>query len=411
MDSAGNGYISPYAIALGANNSYIGFLTSIPGLIASLFQLKTPKLMEKRSRKSIVTSNALFQALMWLPLVIISLLNFRFKYSLLVLLICYVILISFNAVISPSWASWMKDLVKEKSGKFFGKRNLINGFTGLIAMLIAGLMLDSFKRFNLVFIGFAILFITAFFARLASRHFLKMKYEPKLKLNKTYYFTFAQFVKKMPYNNFGRFVIFVALFQFAVNIASPFFTVYMLKELRFSYTVFTLITTVQALATLVAMPLWGRFSDKHGNICSLRITSMLIPLIPFLWLFSHNIYYLMAVQIFAGFFWAGFNLSASNFIYDAVTRERMGLCVAYSNIINNGGLFVGANLGGLLSTHITVGISSFFTLLILSGIARFIVPLFMLPKIKEVRKVQKFRIEEVIRQQIYNMIRNPRIYP
>ncbi len=394
MDSVGNGYISPYAIAIGANNSYIGFLASVPGLITSLFQLKTPKMMEKHSRKSIVTTFALFQALMWFPLVVISLINMRSKYALFLLLVFYVILVSFNAAIGPAWASWMKDLVKEKeSGKFFGRRNLITGFIGLIALLATGFILDWFKKANSVFIGFAILFGIAMIARLASRHFLTKKYEPKLRLDGDYYFTFWQFIKRMCYNNFGRFVIYIALFQFAVNIASPFFTVYMLKDLKFSYLLFTILTTAQSLAMLISMPLWGRFADKHGNRCTLKIAGIIIPFVPLLWLFSSNLYYLIAVQILSGLFWAAFNLSASNFIYDSVSRERMGLCVAYSNVLNTVGVFIGATLGGLLSTHIRTGINPFFALLILSTLFRFIVSFVMLPKIKEVREIKEFKIE------------------
>jgi MFS family permease len=325
----------------------------------------------------------------------------KFPYVLNFMLISYVTLISLNALIIPSWSSWMKDLVADnESGKFFGKRNRINGLLGLISMLFAGFLLDSFKTSRQLFLGFAILFFIAFIARLVSRYYLMQKYEPKLKLGKKYYFSFSQFIKKMPYNNFGKFVIFVGLFQLAVNIASPFFTAYMLKELKFSYGMFTIITIIQLLATLVSMPMWGKFADKYGNVKVMKITSFLIPALPFLWVFSPNFYYLAFVQLLAGFFWAGFNLAASNFIYDAVTRQRMGLCVAYSNVINTSGVFIGANLGGFLSTNLYMGLNPFFFVFILSAIARFAVPLIMTPMIREVREVRNFNVKQGIKNQI-----------
>ncbi len=409
MDSVGSGYISPFALALGANNAFIGILSSLPGLVTSVFQLKTPKLMEGHSRKSIITTNALFQALMWLPLVLISLLYFRLGNPLLLLLVFYIVLVSFNAPIGPAWASWMRDLVPaDESGRFFGKRNLIVGFVGLVAMLAAGFVLDFFKAFNLVFVGFALLFAVAFIARLASRYFLSKKYEPSFKLQDRYYFTFAQFAKGMLFNNFGRFVLYTGLFQFAVQLASPFFTVYMLKELGFSYITFTFLITVQAFASLAAMPFWGRFSDKYGNLCTLRFAGFLIPLVPLIWLFSSNIYYLTFVQLFSGFFWAAFNLSASNFIYSAVSRERMGLCVAYSNIFNTIGVFIGATMGGFLSTRISYlfpAITSLVGLFILSAVMRLIVSLGLLSSIQEVRKVKRFDLRASIRHEI-NAIMN-----
>lgn len=414
MDSLGNGYIIPYAIALGANNSFIGFIASLPGLISSMFQIITPKLIERYARKTIITIFALLQAVMWLPIALLAVINFDFKYTLLALMVLYIISVSFNAAISPSWTSWMKDLVPEKEyGRFFGKRNKITGFIGLIAMIAAGFMLDLFKKINYVFIGFFILFLVSFLARLTSRHFLKKQYEPPLKLNKEYYFSFWQFIKKMPTNNFGRFAIYVALMQFAVNIASPFVTVYILKDLKFDYAMFTVLITIQAFATLITMPLWGRFSDKYGNISTLKIAGMLVPLVPLLWIFSRNFYYLTFVQTFAGIVWAGFNLAAANFIFSCTTRERISLCAAYSGILNTLGLFIGATMGGFLSTRINIGINSFFALFIISTVARYLVSVFFLPLVKEVREVKNFSVKDGIRDglkhQVYNFMKMLRI--
>ena len=50
MDGAGLRNITPYALALGASNTQIGFLTSIPTLFGNLSQILTPKFMEKYSR-------------------------------------------------------------------------------------------------------------------------------------------------------------------------------------------------------------------------------------------------------------------------------------------------------------------------------------------------------------------------
>ena len=412
MDSAGNSSISPLALALGASNSYIGFLSSLPNLVSSIFQLRTPRFMEKFSRKSIVTKSALLQALIWLPIMVISLLNFRLKGALVLLLIFYVMLVSFNSAIGPAWTSWMKDIVPEKnSGKFFGKRSMIVGFVGLVSLLFMGIVLDTFKKADALFFGFAALFAAAFFARYLSRYFLLQKYEPKLELGKSYYFSFRQFLRSMHANNFGRFVFFVALFQFAVQIASPFFVVYMLKQLNFTYMMYTILITSQTLATLSTMPLWGKLGDRHGNLFLIKSASMFIPIIPFLWLFSSNFYYLFAVQALTGFLWAGFNLGASNFIYDAVSRERIGLCVAYSNIITTVGVFLGATFGGFLSTHFFTGVFSFFALLVVSGTLRFLVPVLMLRNIKEVRQVKPFDMREAVLNQLYDTMKFLRIMP
>lgn len=391
MDNTGNAYLTPFALALNASTKYIGLIASLPNLISSLLQLKTVRLMEKRSRKELVVKNAFFQALIWLPIAFLAL--FHPSFSLALLMILYTILISFNAFIVPAWNSWMKDLVKKSRGQFFGNRSKINGIVGLVTLLIVGYILDLFKKRNLVFIGFFAIFITAFFARIISKRYLSKQYEPKIKLYKGYYFSFLEFLKRIRYSNFGKFAVYVSLFNFAVYVASPFFTVYMLRDLKFSYLIFTLLTVTQSLATFITLPLWGKFADKYGNLKSIKISGLLIPLIPFLWVFSTNFYYLLAVQIFSGIVWASFNLSASNFIYDAVSRERMGLCVAYSGILNTVGIFIGSSLGGFLAGFLKIGYNPILVIFILSAVLRFFVSLIMLPKIKEVKGVKKLSIK------------------
>lgn len=91
----------------------------------------------------------------------------------------------------------------------------------------------------------------------------------------------------MPRNNFGRFVIYVALVNFATCIAAPFFAVYMLKSLGFSYANFTIVMMSATITSLLFMPFIGKFIDKYGNLTVIKIIGLLIPLIPILWVFSH----------------------------------------------------------------------------------------------------------------------------
>ncbi len=392
----GSSYIAPYALALNANNAQIGLLTSVPNLVANLSQLETPKLMEKTGRKRIVTNCVLVQALTWLPISLVAFLFLFLKVDSLIapmlVILFYTVYLLLGSFISPAWSSWMGDLVQKKErGRFFGRRNTIVGTAGLSAMLVGGLFLDIFKKSEVLF-GFVALFLIAMVARLISRYFLTKQHEPKFKYEHEYYFSFSSFVRKMKDNNFGRFTIYVTLMTLTVNLAAPFFTVYMLQApplgLGFSYLIFVVITLSASVSTVLFMPLWGKFSDKYGNLRSLRICGLFIPLVPVLWLFSANPVYLIIAEGFSGFFWAGFNLASTNFIYDAVSRQRRGICFAYFGALNGIGIFVGATLGGLFATYINVGfMPTLLFLFLISGVLRLAVSVVMLPKLKEVRKV------------------------
>jgi MFS family permease len=390
----GSNYITPYALKLNANNAQIGLLTSVPNLVANLSELGTPKLMEKMSRKRIVTNCVMAQALTWLPISLVAILFLFFGVNGIIaptlLILFYTVYLLMGALISPAWSSWMGDLVPEKErGRFFGRRNRIVGFAGILAMLAGALFLDRFTNWSYALLSFVAIFIVAMIARLISWRCLTKQYEPKFKYEHEYYFSFSSFVKRMRDNNFGRFTIYVTSMDLMVNLASPFFAVYMLGELKFSYIVFTIITVSASLATVLLMPLWGKFSDKYGNLRSLRICGLLIPAIPVLWLVSPNPFYLILVQCISGILWAGFNLASVNYIYDAVSKQRRGLCFAYFGVLDGICIFVGATLGGLFATYINVGfMSTLLLLFLISGVLRLAVSVVMLPKLKEVRKVK-----------------------
>lgn len=405
MDGFGLRYITPYALAVGSNNTQIGLLSSLPSLLGNLSQLITLKLMKIWTRKKIVFTAVLLQALMWLALLFIGSFYFIFNQKTItpiLVIIVYTLLILFGAFGGPAWQSWMKDLIKKDIGIYFGKRSRIATAISLTCMLLAGFILDYFKQTK-IFIGFIILFLIASLGRLISARLMLKQYEPPIKIEDKYFFSLKDFVKRMHKNNFGRFVIYYALVSLAINISSPFLAVYMLKTLNFSYTFFMAVTLASVITTLLFVGLWGKFADKYGNLKVMQITGALTPILPFLWFASIWIpgkigvfIYLILVECFSGAIWAGFNIAAGNFIYEAVTRQRVAICATYFNILAGLGVLIGSMTGGLLSSHYSTifGLNSLLCVFILSGIVRYLVYFFMVSKIREVREVKYFSVKE-----------------
>lgn len=417
MDGFGVRYVTPYALAVGANNSQIGLLSSVPGLLGNLSQLFTIKLMRHFSRKRIIFWGVLAQAIMWLFLIGAGIPFFLFgiktSFSPNAIIIIYTLLILVGAVSGPAWSSLMRDLVSTNRGEYFGKRNKIAGLIALTCMFIGGFVLDYFKQTH-IFIGFIIMFIIAFFGRFVSAMLFRKHYEPKFQVDDTKYFTLFDFIKKMRYNNFGRFVIYFSLLSFACAIASPFFAVYLLSNLGFSYTQYMITVLANSIATILLMPLWGKFADIYGNLKVMKITGLFIPFLPFLWLLiplvpskTFAVVFIIFLEIYSGLIWSGFNLAAGNFIYDAVSRERLAICSSYFNILNGFWALIGATIGGFLSSHgvSILGWSPILFLFILSGVVRFAIYFIMSPQIVEVRPVKKFDLKKHVRNQ-YKKVRS-----
>ncbi|MBL8027978.1 MAG: MFS transporter [Fibrobacteres bacterium] len=408
MDGFGLRNIMPFALAIGANNLQIGLLNSLPGLIANMSQLLTIKAMRIWSRKKITVVGVTIQAFLWFALIGVGALyyigNIKSHWPATLMIGFYTFLIMSGTFAGPAWSSWMKDLVTKDLGAYFGKRNRIAGSVALVNSLIAGWLLDFFKGIDIIFAGFTLLFIISFAGRFIGSRMLKKQHEPQFIIDETAYFTFAQFVKKMANNNFGRFVIFVSIYSLVSQISSPFISVYMLKNLDFSYTQYTLVILAGSLTSLLSLPRWGRFADKYGALKAIKLSTLTVPIVPFLWMVpaltgmvkNDAFIYLLAVQGLAGFLWTGYELSVGNFIFNAVTRQRLAICMSYFSLINGVGALIGALLGSWLASldHPIFGIGPIMFVFAVSGAGRLLAAVFAGAKVKEVRPVEQFGIGE-----------------
>tara|TARA_Y100000310_G_scaffold331173_1_gene404263 strand:- start:8133 stop:8774 length:642 start_codon:yes stop_codon:yes gene_type:complete len=187
--------------------------------------------------------------------------------------------------------------------------------------------------------------------------------------------------------------------RIATNIGGPFFAVYMLRDLGLSYTWFMAITVSGTLFHLAFYPLLGKVSDKYGNIEILKFSCVLMALVPFLWLVSKNPFYLVSVpQIVSGFGWAGFWLTTNNYIYDSVKQEKRGLGIAYYNLLNGIGLFVGAGIGAGIALLPISFMNKMLFIILISGLARLSVALFAKRNLREVRHVPHFSYTFITRE-------------
>jgi len=405
MDGFGLRYITPYALAVGANNFQIGLLSALPSLFGNISQLFTMKAMRKWPRKNIVFTGVLLQAIMWLFLILAGTSYFIFnntKYPGYLVISIYTLLVFVGGFAGPAWTSWMKDLVTENRGDYFGKRSRIAGIVSIIAMLIAGFVLDYFKH-TYIFIGFIVIFFIAFLGRLISGMLMLKQWEPKFEAEDKYYFTFLQFMKRMYSNNFGKFTLYFSLIAFAVAISGPFFAVYELKTLGFTYVQYMIAMLSVSISSMIFMPAWGKFTDKYGNLKVMRITGAMLPIIPLLWLATPFIgdknlvvAAIVLFEAYSGFVWAGFNLAAGNFIFDAVSRQRLAICVSYFNMLAGVGALMGSLLGGWIAAlnFSFFGLTPILFLFLISGVLRMLIHISISHQIKEVRNVKPFEVKD-----------------
>ena len=379
-------YVTPLALVLKATTAQVGLLASIPNLVVALSQLAAPDLSERAgTRKRFILPMVFLHAIMYIPILLIP---FIIQSSQVYWLIAFVTVSAvLGAISNPAWGSLMADLVPVRlRGRYFSARGRIAGIITLAFSFIAGGILQVLTETP--FIGFAILFGGAAAFRLLSFYFLSQMYEPELAENGEDDPSLLHMVRHVGSSNLGRFTLYTALIMFSANIASPFFSVYMLRDLGFNYVTYTVIIASVSVSSLIFLTWWGRRADLAGNIKVIRVTSCLLPIIPLLWLASYNIYYLVFAEIVSGFAWSGFNLAAVNFVYDASEDQNRTKHIAVFNTITSLAICAGALIGGYLAPHLPALLGyKLRTLFTISGVMRGVVVILLLRQIIEVRRV------------------------
>jgi MFS family permease len=406
MYGIGENYLSAFAVFLKASNFQIGLLSSLPLLLGSLLQYFSTRLTGLfGSRKRFVVLSAFIQALTWLPMLAAYYFG---KMSAWMLIFFAVVYYASGMIASPAWNSWIGDLVNPKDrGRYFGKRSRISGIIILFSIIGGGIVLDLFKDGqDRQFLGFAALFIVALIARLMSTLFLSKKYEPEYKDGSNDGVTFVSFIRHIKENNYGLFVLFMTLMNFAVYVASPFFTAYLLYDLRLSYFAYMILTAASFITRYLALPVWGKLSDKYGNKIIMTLCSYMIGILPLTWLFSTNVYYLFCVQLFSGIIWGGFELTTFNFVLDTTAPDKRTKYVSYYNMINGVMIFLGTLAGTAVIKFDGFFISQFlwsqyYLAFIVSGVLRIVMSAFVLSKVKEVRKVGKIGYEKIFGKAVH----------
>lgn len=405
--SFGDSYISPFAIAINASNSVVALLSSVSGLLGPLSQLFGSKFIEKSSRKKIMLRAVGLEILTWLPLIAIAFLFFKGILTSalpLLLLLTFAIYIIVSNLGHPAWFSWMGDIVnRKKRGVFFSKRNFILGFVTVVLAIVASFFLDYFKIRGWTMYGFMVLFGLAIVMDIFRWKSFKQQYEPKIKLKKEYYFSFWQFIKNAPKNNFGKFSIYRLFLTLSTTISGPLLAVYLLRHLGFKYSTYMIVILAGTALSLIVLQLLGKFADRYGNYKLVEISSIIIIFIPILWILNPSPIYLVLVPAaLNGIAWAGLHLSEGNFIYDNISPQKRGLAISYYNMFWGIGVFVGAGISAFLIKYLkTDFIEPLFAIFILGALARAIVVAFGIRKMREIRHKRKFRGIESIENLIF----------
>ncbi len=378
----------PYLHALGATNAEIGLGSSLPALMGGIVQLATPWALSRfGSRKALVVSMALFQGLMYIPLA----LTWRLQQDTAIWTTIAAFSISTLAggIHGPAWVDWIGDLTPRRMrGRYFGVRNRVFGIIQLLISVGGGMLVDrGGGTFAKTMILFSLIWAICAIFRTISSILLAVQYDPPhVVLRPGQTLIFRHFLRDLWSNQFGRFTVCTALLNFGANFSAPFFAVYMLQDLGYSYTRYTILAMIPTLATIATIPISGRLIDRVGTVRPMKSFAIVIATLSLWWVFSDNFWYLAVIQVVAGIAWAGYGLSAFNYSIEVVEPARRVPSLAYANVLNSITISAGAATGGFLAPILpNVAKYQIQTIFLVSALLR-IAPVIMFQFLKQDRK-------------------------
>lgn len=364
-------YLTLYVLALGATKTQIGLMSALGSLGAVLLLLPGAILAEKLpSRKwLVVATGGGISRLMLLGFAVLPFLCHG-EIAVFMAIAMKVVMDAFGNLSMPAWTSLTAEIVPLAwRGRYFGTRNMFMGIANMVVTFIAGQVIvhaaspiAGYQRVN---------FLALLFGVLSSIYFASIR-EPRsgfpVPKNSTDVYKPAlliQGLKRDP--NFLAFCISQMVWNFSINIAGPFFSVYQVEVLHSSAAIIGIQSIIASVAGLPAQRLFGGLNDRWGARKVLLLTGFLIPFMPFVWLFVRSPWHPTPINIWAGFMWAGYNLASFNFLLSISTPETRARYSALYQIAVTLSLAAGSAFGGFLVQH--VGYPAIF---IGSGLGRFL---------------------------------------
>jgi MFS family permease len=178
--------------------------------------------------------------------------------------------------------------------------------------------------------------------------------------------------------NFLKFVLYLSIWCFAVNVSAPFFNLYMLDNLDIDISVVTIYNALGTGANMLMLLLWGKLADRIGNRPLLLLVGVLVAVTPLLWLGTQSDQisfwvWLPLLHVLAGGTWAAIDLCTNNLMmgvaplhnqskYFAIAGAIAGITGA-AGIAASSFLLTLPGVGGLLGLFVVSGFLRLFALL------------------------------------------------
>jgi MFS family permease len=360
-------FAGAFAIRLGATNTEIGLLSSLPPLLVILVSIPFGRILQNSSRK-------LFWALGGISLYRIGYVLFSLapwiQISFITPAIYFIAMYALVAVpiqfFNIGNVGMMIDIVPEKHrASVFTIRNVIGSMVNIGGVFLAGQWLshEVFPRnYQGLFVATGLISFFGLFC------WLSIRYPKKESKTET---PLSEKVKKQPFFNqvkeltqvfkgqamFTRFMINTLLLNIGMWMVGPLYVLYTVRQLSASDAWIGTAGTIASICSLLGWLAGRRLIEWWGDTITHRRLVLLIGIYPILVGLSPS---LSLIMLFGGLYnliTPGFSLSNYNLWLKVLPEERREDATAIFNTIMSIGPFIFPMIGVALSTHFGISLT------------------------------------------------------
>lgn len=376
-------FLGIFAIKLGATNTQIALLSSLPALMSVAAMIPGASFIRRfNTKKKITAAFFLANRLFIIAIACVPLFTGDSRAAALVALVGLMNLP--GAIANVSWQSLMGDIIpSQERGSVFARRNKWSGLVGFLPTLLAGKMLDllSFPS------GYQLMFMVAFCVSLIEIAVFTMikegdakdgiaqkascsspvpasvpLTEPELALESASASATASMPVPAPspistsasrqrkpilenikteirvvlaHKQYFRYNLCSVLFHFGWQMGWPLFTIYQVKHLGADNFWMALFAVTQGIASFLSYQWWGHYADRVGNIRGLVLATAGMAINPIFYALSNQLWMIALFSMSMGFFVAGTVLILFNSLLEVSPKEHRTKFIAYNNTLIN----------------------------------------------------------------------------
>jgi MFS family permease len=343
-------YLVLYLLALGASRAQIGLLSSLSSLSAALVLLPGALLVERIGHRKEITvwagGGVARVIILFLALLPFSLEGQGLVYVAIALSVIHD---TFGNLAYPAWMAIIADIIPLSGrGRYFGTRNFAMGAIGMTVTLLVGEMITRTSKPIGYQIALGLSFMIGMLSTYSFAH-LRVSKEPPQPIQAGAALSLPGLWRDLwKHPAFLTLAGVAALWNFSLNVAGPFFNVYLVQDLKATATMVGFLGVITTTASLLVQRKLGELADRWGPRRMQLISGLLIPILPFAWLFITSPWHVVPINILSGVFWGAYNLAAFNYLLVITPAEQRARYSALFQLIVMVSLAAGAGVGSVI---------------------------------------------------------------